>query len=1003
MQESTTMAKKYIRVSEGLSNYKLVEEDKLEAQIKTYDRDYYVSLFLYDQAHYELWKKTRSLAGVKDVVSTKLFFDFDKEGDVESARQDAILLIDRLINDGINPDNIQCAFSGQKGFSVEVHHTSYLNPQQFKNVTFSYAADLKTFDTVVNDPNRIVRVTGTKHQKSGLYKYPLKVQQLKDLSVDAIRTLAIDISNAGEENFDTWVSVTLPPEVVRRAYKETKPAAKPVDALLESSVEELNWSSKPKWLTNCKFSIMNGFVPEGQRNNSLMALAATFKAQGFSEEHTFGMLKTTAEKIAGLSNTEEYPEKELRKNIVDYVYGSSWKGGAYSCKEDGWLKQYCESLGHHKCKHDTKSLVESPKTIMDVTPKFKDFVINIEKNTIKTGIKTLDDNLFITTGMPMAIVGAPGSGKCVGFNTPIIMFDGTLKMVQDIVVGEFLMGDDSTPRKVLSTCTGKETLYKIKQANGDDYTVNESHILSLKGSSSTKEHIRYGKVFDIPLKEYLDKSVDFKKRVKGYKVPVSFDKKSLEIDPYIFGVWLGDGTTSKPEFTISRKDEQVLGSIEAWTKVSGMRAAFKEYASASDQVYTVSITGAPTNSFRNFLNSSGLSKGKTIPQNFLTSNRSDRMELLAGILDTDGYYDNTKHIFELTCSNNKLADKIVYLSRSLGFKVTSSKKMAKYNSFTKGKQYTGEAETNVLYITGDNLWEIPTRLKRKQAQLVDKQRYQDLTEISVERLEVGDYYGFEIDGNHRFLLGDFTVTHNTSIALEILNNTSKNGIASCFASLDMTATRIYEKLAYRLTGSNRTDLYNMFRNNQEGEYLKQLQEEFGNVFFYDKSSPSVKDLREYILACEAESGKKIKLLVVDYFERIFSEHSDDTASSKRVASELQDLVNDLGVCMITLLQPNKMSGDLSEPITSYISIKGSSFIAQSMRMILSVYREGFNPRSPAEDRFLTVNVLKNDLGESASFDFTWEGKRGKIYEPDEFDLELLDQIRQRRATERLHL
>jgi len=998
MKELIPMSKKYVRVSEGLNNYKLVEASKVEAAIKSNDKDYYTSIFLYDQSHYDTWKKTHSLAGVRDVVTNKLFFDFDKENDLERARKDAVVVIERLIADGINPNNIQCAFSGFKGFSVEVEHTALLNPQQFKNIVFSYASDLTTFDTVVNDPNRIIRVTGTKHPKSGLYKFPLTVEQMQNLNVDDIKILAQDINNATED-YSGWTSVTLPTTSLGRAHKETKLETKTVLPILEGTVSELEWMKKPKWLSNCKFAIMNGFVPEGQRNNALMALAATFKAQGFSEEHTVAMLKTTTEKIAAVTGEEEFPENELKRNVVSYVYGPSWKGATYSCKEDGWLKQYCESLGHHKCVHSEKTLVESPKTLLDVTPKFKDFVKNIESNTIKTGIKTLDDNLFITTGMPMAIVGAPGSGKCLGLNTPVLMFDGSIKMVQDIKVGEFLMGDDSTPRKVLSTCTGRETLYKIKQANGDDYIVNESHILSLKGSSSTKEHIKYGKVFDIPLKEYLDKSADFKKRVKGYKVPVEFSKKAIEIDPYIFGVWLGDGTTSKPEFTINIKDEQVLGSIATWASKNNMEARFHQYPSGSDQVFTISIVGKPENSFRNFLKDSNLFEGKYIPTNYLTSSREDRLQLLAGILDTDGYYDTNKNVFILTSSNDLLAKDVVYLLRSLGFKTTLTKCKAHYKSFTKGKLYEGFSDTNDIYITGDNLSEIPTRLVRKQAKKVEKQRYQDLTEISVERLGVGDYYGFEIDGNHRFLLGDFTVTHNTSLALEILNNTSKNDICSVFASLDMTATRIYEKMAYRLTGMTRSDLYNMFREDNEAEYLKLLQKEFGNCFFYDKSSPTVRDLRDYIINCEQESGKKVKLVVVDYFERIFSEHSDDTAASKRVASELQDLVNDLGVCLISLLQPNKMSGDLASPIESYTNIKGSSFIAQSMRMILSVYREGFSPRNPEDDRFITINVLKNDLGETASFDFEWYGKRGFIKEIDSYSQELLDQIRARKQAE----
>ena len=78
------------------------------------------------------------------------------------------------------------------------------------------------------------------------------------------------------------------------------------------------------------------------------------------------------------------------------------------------------------------------------------------------------------------IMGPPGHGKCLGKNTPVIMYDGSIKMVQNIKAGDAIMGDDSTPRKILSTCTGKETMYKIHQSYGDEYIVNESHILSLK-------------------------------------------------------------------------------------------------------------------------------------------------------------------------------------------------------------------------------------------------------------------------------------------------------------------------------------------------------------------------------------------------------------------------------------------------------------------------------------------------------------------------------------------
>jgi len=73
-----------------------------------------------------------------------------------------------------------------------------------------------------------------------------------------------------------------------------------------------------------------------------------------------------------------------------------------------------------------------------------------------------------------------GFGKCLGFGTLVLMFDGKLERVENIKVGDLLMGDDSMPRRVLSLARGREQMYKIKNLYGDKYVCNESHILSLK-------------------------------------------------------------------------------------------------------------------------------------------------------------------------------------------------------------------------------------------------------------------------------------------------------------------------------------------------------------------------------------------------------------------------------------------------------------------------------------------------------------------------------------------
>ena len=71
-----------------------------------------------------------------------------------------------------------------------------------------------------------------------------------------------------------------------------------------------------------------------------------------------------------------------------------------------------------------------------------------------------------------------GSG-CHGYNSEIMMYDGSFKKVQDIKIGERLMGDDSTPKTVQRLCRGKGTMYRITLGNDENYIVNSDHIICL--------------------------------------------------------------------------------------------------------------------------------------------------------------------------------------------------------------------------------------------------------------------------------------------------------------------------------------------------------------------------------------------------------------------------------------------------------------------------------------------------------------------------------------------
>ena len=406
-------------------------------------------------------------------------------------------------------------------------------------------------------------------------------------------------------------------------------------------------------------------------------------------------------------------------------------------------------------------------------------------------------------GTAIAINGPMGTGKCHAFDTSILMYDGTVKMVQDIVVGDKVMGDDSKCRNVVSLGRGEDDMFDIVHTNGEKYGVNSEHIMCLKQSGmniiknvKTKsgetrykvcyfdknDYKQHSRRFDnmedatnyldkmklehdyieIPVKTLLKLPKYISTNLKGYKRGAEFSSKTVPFDPYIIGAWLGDGTSKKSEIT--NQDATILHYLKTELRKYNLNLVHR-----AENTYSISYdmhnhdTRNNKNKFLQVLKDYKLIGKKHIPDDYKINDRKTRLELLAGIIDTDGSYCHKSKGYDVIQKNKVLANDILFVARSLGFS-------ANMKECEKSCMYMNEKRTGTyhrVHISGDNLSTIPVKCPRKMAiseRVINKDSM--VMGITIEPRGWGKYYGFELDNNHKYLLGDFTVTHNTSLVKE---------------------------------------------------------------------------------------------------------------------------------------------------------------------------------------------------------------------------------------------
>lgn len=427
----------------------------------------------------------------------------------------------------------------------------------------------------------------------------------------------------------------------------------------------------------------------------------------------------------------------------------------------------------------------------------------------------------VAPGDLVVVAGQTGHGKCLGKGTPVLMFDGKIKKVEDVVNGDSLMGPDSQPKKVTGVTSGIDILYSVVPVKGDPYVVNSDHVLSLRNTERKSK-----KIINISVRDFLKKSRTFKHLHKGWRSNgVSWREKEVLIDPYFLGLWLGDGNSN--DLTISNPDKEVINYIHKVAKENNLvtkntekrkgfcpRFSLTKGTKKGERVFPL------LKSFREY----GLMPEKYIPEEYKTNSIEVRKQILAGLLDTDGYLDCNS--YEIITKHERLRDDILFVARSLGLAAYSKKKIS-------GIKSTGfKGIYHRILISGDTDI-LPLQIKRKKA--LPRRQIKNVlnTGLKITEIKRGKYYGFELDGDGLFLLGDFTVTHNTSLAqdwtISLIRGEKKP--KSLWFSYEVLPTHLWEK--FQSMGMTREDCVFTPARNSSGnitwveQKIKEGKERFG--------------------------------------------------------------------------------------------------------------------------------------------------------------------------------
>jgi replicative DNA helicase len=558
------------------------------------------------------------------------------------------------------------------------------------------------------------------------------------------------------------------------------------------------------------------------------------------------------------------------------------------------------------------------------------------------------------------IAGRPSMGKALALDTPIPTPTGWQTM-QSLRVGDQVFDERgractvtfATPVMLGHRC------YEVLLSDGESLIADADHQWSVRTRAAGR---RQGTAVVLTTQQMAG-AIRLSSGRLNYSIPtcqpLEYPERELPLDPYVLGVWLGDGNTHIALVTIG--EPEVLTELQA-AGCPIRPGALREGKTPQVALSTGSRLGQnanlvhrrswldmnPPSSVPVILRQLGVLGHKHIPRSYLEASLQQRTALLQGLMDTDGSIDGLGYAeFSVKC--RPLAECALELVLGLGLKAKLAEGRSRLNGVDCGPRY------RVQFLPGDfPIWRIPSKAKR-QREVRAFARARERRVVAIREVPSVPVRCIQVDSpNHLYLAGRACVpTHNTSFVLNVALNAAveqKKPIA--VFSLEMSKEQLVERMLCEQARIDAQRLHRGTLSDVEYERLAGALGPLGDAPIWIDDSPMLDDLTLRLKARQARAREGIEMIILDYLQLMHGRgRSDDSNRVQEVSAisrSLKSIARELKVPVIAISQLSRAPEARPDKRPILSDLRESGSIEQDADIVMFLYRDDYYTREKSE-------------------------------------------------------